>query len=335
MHRPIRPSPMGFGLGIAHRPLRNCRADETYSGPADRCPTTHSPCLGALPPDSVPGNGRGTVVTQSPPGMMATRVGMCSGASACLPTPRLPRSLPRVPPALATPVLKRSDSGTALPAVSDWVARSPPARTVSRGNPWFGPWPCQQGFREWPAGRPRGGLFQSAPDGTTPVACSPTTPSSAGVGTTTAKRRCRLHNSSPSVPEANTPAACGSTARSSAGDGTPTVRQRRRGDDSSPSAPGKPTPAACGPTTPSSAGVGTATAKQCRRVNDSSPSAPGHSTPVACGLTAPFSAGERIPTAKRHHRQEGSLPSAPEANTPAVYGPQACSSAGVRTGPTG
>lgn len=269
MHRPIRQSPMGFGLGIAHRPLRNCRADERYSGPVDRdrCPTTQTPCLGAPPLDGVPGNGRETVVTQSPPGMMATRVGICSGASACLPTPRFPRSLPKMPPDLARPVLKGLDTATALPVVSNSAARSPPFRMASRGNPWLGPWPCQQGFRERSACRPERGLFQSEPGGTTPVPYSPTTQSGAGVGTTTAKRRRRLNDSSPSVPEANTLAACGSMAPSSAGDGTMMVRQHRLADSLSPSVPGKPTLAACGLTEPLSAGDGTMMVRQHCRVD--------------------------------------------------------------------
>ena len=337
MRRLIRPSPMGFGLGIAHRPLWNCRADETYSGPADRdqCTTTQTPCLGTLPPDGVPGNGRGTVVTQSPPGMMATWVGICSGASACLPAPRVPRSLPRVSPALAMPVLKGLDSATALLAVSDSTARSPPVPMASRGNPWFGPWPCRQGLRERSACRPERGLLQSEPGGTTPAACSPTTQSGAGVGTTTAKRRHRLNDSSPSVPEANTPAACGSTAPSSAGGGTMMVRQHRRADGLSPSVPGNPTPAACGLTAPSSAGDGTMMVRRHCRADDLSPSVPGHSTPAACGLTAPPSAGDGTTTAKRGRRQEGSLPSVPAVNIPAAYRPKARSCVGVRTGPAG
>ena len=167
-----------------------------------------------------------------------------------------------------------------------------------QGNPWFGPWPCQQGLRERSACRPERGWFQSEPDGTTPAACSPTTQSGAGVGTTTAKRRHRLNDSSPSVPEANTPAACAPTAPSSAGDGTMMVRQLRRADGLSPSVPGNPTPA-------------------------------------ACGLTAPPSAGDGTTTAKRGLRQEGSLPSVPAVNIPAAYRPKARSCVGVRTGPAG
>ena len=83
-----------------------------------------------------------------------------------------------------------SESGCTVSTLLEGVWQSP--------RPWFGPWLCHRECRVRPASRPEGGSSRSVPAVPAPVGCGPTTPSSAGVGISTAKHRHQAEGSLPS-----------------------------------------------------------------------------------------------------------------------------------------